>query len=139
MLNMPNFSTPVTKKEGSREMQMKHSNKQPSPLRLTLTEWAQCNHTTRTQHNKRLFLISTRDLMTQLQSYSFELSQSLLLLTRLRLSEIERQNSIAYISQKESPPAQAFLLLPQKYYPSLHSSWISTHLSLIQKLEVPSH
>jgi len=76
-------------KEGRREMQTKHNNKQPSPLCLALTYPTQCNHTARTQHNKRLFLISNRDLRTQLQSYSSKLSQSLLLLTRLRLREIE--------------------------------------------------
>jgi hypothetical protein len=100
-------------KEGRREMQTKHNNKQPSPLCLALTERAQCNHTARTQHNKRLFPISNRDLMTQLQSFSSELSQSLFLLTRLRLREIEWQNSIAYKSQKKTPTTQAFLLLPQ--------------------------
>jgi len=85
------------------------------------------SHTTRTQHNKRLFLISNRDFMTQLQSYSSELSQSLLLLTQLRLREIEWQNSIAYISQKEPPTAQVFLLLPKilsfiAFVLNLHSS-----------------
>jgi len=48
-------------------MHGEHSYKQPSPLGLALTERVQCNHTTRTQHNKRLLTVFNRNLMIQLQ------------------------------------------------------------------------
>jgi len=48
-------------------MHREHSYKQPYPLGLALTERVQCNHTTRTQHNKRLLTVLNRNLMIQLQ------------------------------------------------------------------------
>ncbi len=62
----PNSGRGCNQKEGRQEMHREHNHKQPSPLGLTLTERIQCNHTTRTQHNKRLLTVFNRNLMIQL-------------------------------------------------------------------------